>query len=208
MMENKRENKYDNVIVFETKDYEWGVKDLDGNEIVPVGKYAWIDGFDHGLARVHTKGNIGYTKNYIELDLETGESVGGEALDALEEKRRKAHPEQYAKWGIINEKGEEVLPLEYDSIWNFFGKGRLSTKTVKQGNEKEVFFHDLNSDVPLPSWEERNRSKSESSDEDYNDYGTHYGEYAGSYAQDVMGYSDDEIGDAFDGDPDAYWNID
>lgn len=41
-----------------------------------------------------------------------------------------------------------------------------------------------------------------------NDYGTHYGEYSGSYAQDVMGYSDDVINDAFDGDPDAYWNID
>ena len=43
---------------------------------------------------------------------------------------------------------------------------------------------------------------------DGNDYGTHYGEYAGSYAQDVGGYSDDVIDDAFDGDPDAYWNID
>ena len=35
-----------------------------------------------------------------------------------------------------------------------------------------------------------------------------YEEFAGSYAQDVMGYSDEEIYDAFDGDPDAYWNID
>ena len=40
------------------------------------------------------------------------------------------------------------------------------------------------------------------------DYGTNYGEYAGSYAQDAEGYSDDVIDDAFDGDPDAYWNID
>lgn len=35
-----------------------------------------------------------------------------------------------------------------------------------------------------------------------------YDEFAGSYAQDVMGYSDEEIYDAFDGEPDAYWNID
>ena len=35
-----------------------------------------------------------------------------------------------------------------------------------------------------------------------------YEEFAGSYAQDVMGYSDDVINDAFEGDPDAYWNID
>lgn len=35
-----------------------------------------------------------------------------------------------------------------------------------------------------------------------------FAEYAGYYAQDVMGYSDEEIDDIFDGDPDAYWNID
>lgn len=39
---------------------------------------------------------------------------------------------------------------------------------------------------------------------DYIDYGSDYGEYAGSYARDVEGYSDDDINDAFDGDPDAY----
>ena len=35
-----------------------------------------------------------------------------------------------------------------------------------------------------------------------------YDKYSGSYAQDEMGYSDDEIDTIFDGDPDAYWNID
>ena len=40
------------------------------------------------------------------------------------------------------------------------------------------------------------------------DYRPHYGEFEGSYAQDVMGYSDDVINDAFEGDPDNYWNID
>lgn len=43
--------------------------------------------------------------------------------------------------------------------------------------------------------------------DDYDDESS-YGQYAGSYAQEVMGYSDDEIDDIFDGDPDAYWNID
>ena len=43
---------------------------------------------------------------------------------------------------------------------------------------------------------------------DSEEYGTNYGRYAGTYAQDVMGYSDDVIDDAFEGDPDAYWNID
>ena len=35
-----------------------------------------------------------------------------------------------------------------------------------------------------------------------------YERYRGSYAQDEMGYSDDDIDTIFDGDPDAYWNID
>lgn len=48
-----------------------------------------------------------------------------------------------------------------------------------------------------------NSSFSEREDGLYH-YGTHYDEYAGTY----MGYSDDAINDAFDGDPDAYWNID
>ena len=35
-----------------------------------------------------------------------------------------------------------------------------------------------------------------------------YNEYSGSYAQDVEGWSDQDIDDVLDGDPDAYWNID
>lgn len=210
-MRNIKENKYGNVIVFETSEYQWGVKDAKGNVIVPVDKYDWIDGFDNGLARVRTKGMRGYTPNLVmDTDDQTGEVVWDrDALIALEERKRKTHPEQYAKWGIINEKGEEVLPLEYDNIWNFLNKGRLSTKIVKEGHGEEIFFHDLNPEVPLPIWEANNRARSSSCQDDDNyDYGSHYGEYAGSYAQDVMDYSDDVIDDAFDGDPDAYWNID
>lgn len=45
---------------------------------------------------------------------------------------------------------------------------------------------------------------------DYEDYGepNTYDRYRGTYAQDEMGYSDDDIDTIFDGDPDAYWNID
>lgn len=35
-----------------------------------------------------------------------------------------------------------------------------------------------------------------------------YSKYRGSYAQDEMGFSDQTIDDAFEGDPDNYWNID
>ncbi len=44
--------------------------------------------------------------------------------------------------------------------------------------------------------------------EDYWDDEPTYDRYNGSYAQDVEGWSDQNIDNVFDGDPDAYWNID
>ena len=40
------------IIVVQDKDYKWGAVDEDGNVIIPFGKYAWIDGFQNGLAKV------------------------------------------------------------------------------------------------------------------------------------------------------------
>ena len=51
---------------------------------------------------------------------------------------------------------------------------------------------------------------SDSWDEDNQDYWDNqtYDNYHGSYAQDNEGYSDQDIDEAFDGAPEAYWNID
>ena len=49
-MDYKSYKEYGNVIVAQRSDYLWGVLDHEGNEIVPFGKYGWIDGFDQGLA--------------------------------------------------------------------------------------------------------------------------------------------------------------
>lgn len=210
-MNYKSYKEYGNVIVAQGLDYLWGVLDHEGNEIVPFGKYGWIDGFDQGLARVRTQGNSGRVANTVAIiDLESDKAKvveGRENLEDFIKLDRAKHPETYAKWGIINERGEEVLPVEYDDVWNFFGKGRFSTKVVKNGETHEVFFHDLNPELPVKGVKSYDRSKEYDYDS-YEDYGSHYGEYTGSYAQDVMGYSDDVINDAFDGDPDAYWNID
>ena len=40
------------------------------------------------------------------------------------------------------------------------------------------------------------------------DYDRYHGDYTGTYAHDVMGYSNSDIDTIFDGEPDAYWNID
>lgn len=112
------------------------------------------------------------------------------------------------KWGIIDNKGEVVLPVEYDEIWNFLGKGRTTTKVIKEGVSSwfsletwKLFSHD-------PSLRSFHLEHEPYDEDHWDDYGRSYGKYSGSYAQDVMGYSDDVIDDAFEGDPDAYWNID
>lgn len=200
-MSNRKESTYCKIKVIQNSDRQWGVTDLKGNVIVPFGKYGWIDGFDSGLARVCDHGAMYYHKNIIGIiDFENDTIIEGDAITAEYDRIRKEKPDYYSKWGIINESGEEVLPLEYDEIWKFYGKNRLSTKVVKDGVTSEIYFHTLNPNLSTVCYRSNN----------YMDDGGHsdYGEFAGSYAQDVMDYSDDDINDAFDGDPDAYWNID
>lgn len=172
-MKNIVENNYGEVTVVEHSDYKWGVIDSNGNEIVPFGKYDWIEGFEHGLCRV---------------------KIGNQPSNLANNGN---------KWGIINEKGEEVLPCVYDEVWMFKGKNRYSTRVVKDGIAREVYFHDLDPSLPKRGVKPHNYS-----------YGRYYGErktyddYNGTYVQDVMGWSDQDINDVLDGEPDAYWNID
>ena len=155
-------------------DFQWGVVDEDDNIIVEFGKYQWIDGFQNGYAKVVSR----------------NDNVAS-AWEAIDE-------DAIAEQGIINEKGEEVLPLKYN-VWKFYGKNYSSVVVEDNGVRYHYSLHDM-SIVRAP------QRMAYARDDD--DYGTHYGEFAGSYAQDVMGYSDDVINDAFEGDPDMYWNID
>ena len=176
----KSTNNYGLVNVVQNDKFQYGVTDNDGKVIVPFGKYGWISGFDHGLARVKSISGL--------IRVDRGTVVV-----------------KNPKWGIIDMKGNEVLPVECDEVWNFLGKGRNSTRVIKNG---QSYDFDLNSQE-LRSLVPRSRHRYVDQDEYNNEeYGSHYGKYAGSYAQDVMGYSDDVIDDAFDGDPEAYWNID
>ncbi len=184
MSENKHEDIYGNLKVIQNAKGEWGIETLDGNIVVPYGKYDWISGFDSGLARV----NIKHKTKIEAYDPENGHSISCFEVIPI--------------WGIINEQGEEVLSVEYDNVWNFLGKGRNSTRVEKDGQHWLVYLYDLNPNLPHP----QDQQPTEVDDDD--DYGNHYGDFAGTYAQDVAGFSDDAIYDAFDGDADAYWNID
>lgn len=167
-MKYKEATQYGNITVVQKFDYTWGVIDADGNEIVPFGKYDWIEGFDNGLSRVKIGKDPSYLRN------------------------------NHNKWGIISADGEEVLPVQYDEVWKFFGKNRSTTTIVKDGVKSRFWL--TNNDIP-------GDDDCEGYDDD--EYAAeHYEEFAGTYAQDVAGFSDEDIYDVFDGQPDAYWNID
>lgn len=175
-----------NLYSVQNKDYKWGVVDENDTVMVEFGKYDWIDGFQNGLAKV-----IGHNDNtspsvVMVYDLEAGKEI----------------TERTAEQGIINEKGEEVLPLEY-TIWKFYGKDFPTIKAFKGDAEYKFSFEQLNPLLEV----KKNNDYSEAGNDDY--YETrHYEEFAGTYAHDIAGFSDEDINDAFDGDPEAYWNID
>lgn len=76
--------------------YRWGVIDSNGNTIVPFGKYAWIDGFQNGFAKVISHEDTS-SPNIIAI-FDNGTNKGFNFT-------------KVAKQGIINESAEEVLPF-------------------------------------------------------------------------------------------------
>lgn len=159
------------------KDYKWGVVNTSGEEIVPLGTYDLIDGFDRGYARV----KIGKTSSNI-VDNDN-------------------------KWGLIDEKGNVVLPIKYKEIWKFYGKPQYSNIILVKDDDTRTILKDFL--MPKRYTDDSSEYASSYNRSYENDYGDeHYEEFSGTYAQDVAGYSDEDIYDAFDGDPDAYWNID
>lgn len=161
--------------------------------IVPYNYYRFISPFRHGLARVQTG------SRYTGLRIFDG-SLPVEALEY--------------KWGIINSEGKEVVKPEYDFIVGFDLVLKASTTSVKDGNVCVLSLRGLSEqyDAILNA---SNRSRSFFGLSEYSSVPRelyedreHYDDFEGTYAQDVEGYSDEDIYDAFDGEPDAYWNID
>lgn len=159
-----------------------------GEMVVKLGTYSWISDFDYGLARVR----IGTPhRSGFPMRIERGN------ISCIPKEDKSLN-----HWGIINWKGEVVLPIEYSDIWKFEGRA-FNTVLVeeKNGEYKRIALHALNPEVKTRPF----GSIPAPYDTDYH---RTYNEYAGSYAQDVLGLDDDTIGDAFEGDPDAAWNID
>lgn len=100
-------------------------------------------------------------------------------------------------------------------------EGKWCCFTENAIRELNTMFPDFDYDDSFLQAVERQRNEYEESrhpnetydyDDCYNEHSYYeeqtYGRYAGTYAQDEMGYSDEEIDIVFEGDPNAYWNID
>lgn len=154
------------------KNGEYGVTDLDDNVIVPFGKYDWIEGFDFGLSRVRTKGIHNHPESWVPYNCTSQKEYNEQMAEIKEEGRkyeedRRQHNERYSKWGIINEKGEEVLPVEYDEVWGFMGRGYASTNVEKDGVTRRVYFSDL---ISSEAEEEAEDDNNGSYCDDYREY--------------------------------------
>lgn len=179
-MENIKEFYCDGVKVVQRSDRKWGVTRRDGTVIVPFGEYDWIDKYDDcsGLARV---------------------KIGKESCKMKDNDN---------KWGIIDMDGDEVLPVEYDEVWNFAGKDRETTRLYKDGRQ-----YTFNLDRRRITWRE---PLEEDRDEDYDRYDDDdnycddwYENGMGCYEKygGYMGYDDFTIDSVFEGDPDAVFEM-
>lgn len=171
-------------------DNQWGVIDKWDNVVVPFGKYRWIDGFHNGFAKVISHEDTS-SRNVVRVLSLSEMSVV-----------------QQARQGIINEQGNEVIPTEFN-VWKFYGKNFPSIIIeTNSGDKHKIPYNNLRNNPMSIIASLRSRHNIEKANDDNDSYGQGYDEFSGSYAQDVMGYSDDVINDAFEGDPDMYWNID
>ena len=102
------------------------------------------------------------------------------------------------KYGVYDKDGLCIIPCEYDYIGPLIG----NIYVRKNGTEGYIVNGTFIQN-------EQNGEKKSAKGTVYTpkDRAT-YNNYHGSYAQDEMGYSDDDIDSIFDGDPNAYWNID
>lgn len=195
------------ISIYDKSRDQFAVVDEQGEIIVPFGTFAWIDKFNRGYARVKS-----FNEPFRKISIDGKDFWEG------------------PQWGIIDSKGNIVVPVEYDEIWALKDgydrmvlykdpdKPRYSdnildalTNYSERPKEGSVYFDVTDNQIyPTPFGSRPigySLYNNDIYDDDYYEE-DHYEEYAGTYAQDVEGYSDEEIGDAFDGFPDAYWNID
>ena len=95
----------ENPVVLQLPQGLYGVITLDGEIVVPFGKYDLIERFCLGVTRV---------------------KIGKESS---------GNKDSNCKWGIIDTKGNELLPVIYDRIWNY-KKGPYDILRLERGESR------------------------------------------------------------------------
>ncbi len=178
---------FEGLIAVKGKNNRWGFIDKKGKLQIPL---RWMEArsFHEGYAAVKglngRYGFIDYRGNLIC-------KLRWASVSDFHEGMACVYDDNLKKYGFLNSSGELQIPCKYDS-GDDFHKGvayvELHGKEIPidEGGDRIEAEHDKPIDSECSSYER----------------------YRGSYAQDEMGYSDDDIDIIFDGDPDAYWNID
>lgn len=119
------------------KGEKWGVVDKTGSIIIPL-EYDDIGVFSEGLASFAKDGNYGYIDETGKVIISLSgnyerASFAGEALSPFQDGFAIVYSQvrtsdnimdmaTYAKWGVIDKTGKEVIPFEYDYI-SYFSDG-------------------------------------------------------------------------------------
>ena len=158
------------------------------NNIDALCKYDSKSIFYH-LVRYYSNSFKGWGKelSYLQLELLNGGKKKHELLNLFWKNRT-------CNVNISNPEVIEIASKAFDYI-----KDLLVNDTHPHSESLELFKDLKPFDIPDNFRFERGHT---------HNYIEYNGDYSGTYAHDVMGYTNDEIDTIFDGDPDAYWNID
>ena len=125
-------------IVAVCKDKSWNVIDSDGNELLSEwSKYSIVPSKDSRMITINSKAiqNVDYPKSlqYIK---------GGKELSYVDGFRYGfARIRKNNLWGIINEKGEEVVPAKYIEMYDFYDYPYPTTKVRKSNNDNLEYIY-------------------------------------------------------------------
>lgn len=109
---------------------------------------------------------------------------------------------QDGRYGFIDINGEKITPPLYSEVKSF----DVVEQKAKVYIDKYYNYVNLNGEL-LADWLPR-RDNVPTHFNDAQNEEQHYNRYNRTYAQAYEGWSDEEIDEAFDGNPEAYWNID
>lgn len=169
------------------KNNRWGFIDTKG-KLQLANRWIEIRNFSEGYAAVKglngRYGFIDYRGNLIC-------KLRWASVSDFPEGMACVYDDNIEKYGFINSCGELQIPCKFDS-WDDFHEGVAYVELHRK---------------KIPIDEVGDRIEAEH-DKPIDSESSSYERYRGSYAQDEMGYSDDDIDTIFEGDSDAYWNID